>query len=233
MEDFDLYYLSKANSNFPLLRSAEQDKKEIAQTLECLETRYQQLKQHGENAKLVCDLSHNNLAYEHLQYLAETLQASPVQLHALDLSCNRIFARTWHEVVPLIKQLLTKVTHVDLAGNYFPVVLPEQPQLQDMLKQNVSLTAPNRYLGSTDWVRQWTSKAHAFRRIAYRCVCVAQQQHTIVWDYLKLQWAAGRKTVMLSEGSEQHLSFSQTDSMLSWLMRGLAAMLLQPHRRLR
>lgn len=132
------------------------------------------------------------------------------------------------EVVPLIKQLLTKVTHVDLAGNYFPVVLPEQPQLQDMLKQNVSLTAPNRYLGSTDWVRQGTSKAHA-----YRCVCVAQQQHTIVWDYLKLQWAAGRKTVMLSEGSEQHLSFSQTDSMLSWLMRGLAAMLLQPHCRLR
>ncbi len=39
-----------------------------------------------------------------------------------------------------------------------------------MLKQNVSFTAPNRYLGSTDWMREWTSKAHEFRQKAYRSV---------------------------------------------------------------
>ena len=43
-------------------------------------------------------------------------------------------------------------------------------ELQDMLKQNVSFTAPNRYLGSTDWMRDWTSKAHVFRQKAYRSV---------------------------------------------------------------
>lgn len=167
--DFSLHYLSKANSNFPTLCNTEQSRKEIAQTLTCLETKYRQLKQYGgKEARLVCDLSHNNLAYEHLQYLAEILQSSPVQLYALDLSCNRIFAPTWRELLPLIKQLLTKALHVDLAGNYLPALLPEQLELQDMLKQNISLTAPNRYLGSTDWLRQWTSKAHEFRRIAYR-----------------------------------------------------------------
>lgn len=91
-----------------------------------------------------------------------------LQLYALDLSCNRIFAPTWREVLPLVKQLLTKATYVDLAGNYLPALLPDQLELQDMLKQNISLTAPNRYLGSTEWVRQRTSKAHEFRRIAYR-----------------------------------------------------------------
>ena len=184
MADVDLYYLSKANSNSPTLSNAAQSTTEIAQTLDCLEAQYRQLKQYaGETARLVCDLSHNNLAYEHLQYLTEILQASPVKLYALDLSCNRIFAPTWREVLPLVKQLLTKATYVDLAGNYLPAVLPDQLELQDMLKQNISLTAPNQYLGSTDWVRQWTSKAHEFRRIAYRSVCVAQQQLVIAWEF--------------------------------------------------
>jgi len=49
-------------------------------------------------------------------------------------------------------------------------LLPEQLELQDMLKQHVSFTAPNRYLGSTDWIREWTSKAHEFRQKAYRSV---------------------------------------------------------------
>ncbi len=39
-----------------------------------------------------------------------------------------------------------------------------------MLKQNVSFTAPNRYLGSTDWIREWTPKAHEFRQKACRFV---------------------------------------------------------------
>jgi len=93
-----------------------------------------------------------------------------VQLYALDLSWNRIFAATWPEVLPLVKQLLTKAMYVDLAGNYLPALLPKQLDLQDMLKQHVSFTAPNRYLGSTDWIRDWTSKAHEFRQKAYRSV---------------------------------------------------------------
>lgn len=93
-----------------------------------------------------------------------------MQLYALDLSWNRIFAATWPEVLLLVKQLLTKAMYVDLAGNYLPALLPEQLDLQDMLKQHVSFTAPNRYLGSTDWIRDWTSKAHEFRQKAYRSV---------------------------------------------------------------
>ena len=89
-----------------------------------------------------------------------------MQLYALDLSWNRIFAATWPEVLPSVKQPLTKATYVDLA------LLPEQPELQDTLNQHVSFTAPNRYLGSTrsGWVREWTSKAHEFRQKAYRSV---------------------------------------------------------------
>lgn len=168
MADVQLYYLSKANSNLPSLTSPEQSRTEIAQTLERLDAEYLQLKQNaGKEARLVCDLSHNSLTYEHLQYLTVELLASPVQLYALDLSCNRIFVATWPEVVPLVKQLLTKAMYVDLAGNYLPALFPEQLELQDMLKQHVSFTAPNRYLGSTDWMRQWTSKAHQFRQKAY------------------------------------------------------------------
>ncbi len=171
MADVQLHYLSKANTNFPSLTSPEQSRTEIAQTLECLNAEYLQLKQSaGKEARLVCDLSHNNLTYEHLQYLTVKLLASPTQLYALDLSWNRIFAATWPEVLPLVKQLLTKAMYVDLAGNYLPALLPEQLELQDMLKQNVSFTAPNRYLGSTNWIRDWTSKAHEFRQKAYRSV---------------------------------------------------------------
>jgi len=115
-----------------------------------------------------------------------------VQLYALDLSWNYIFAATWPEVLPLVKQLLTKATYVDLAGNHLPALLPEQLELQDMLKQNVSFTAPNRYLGSTDWIREWTSKAHEFRQKAYRSV----YGPPAVCDrlgFLLLQLAAGRR----------------------------------------
>ena len=171
MADVQLHYMSKANTNFPSLTSPEQSRTEIAQTLECLNAEYLQLKQSaGKEARLVCDLSHNNLTYEHLQYLTVKLLASPTQLYALDLPWNRIFAATWPEVLPLVKQLLTKAMYVDLAGNYLPALLPEQLELQDMLKQNVSFTAPNRYLGSTNWIRDWTSKAHEFRQKAYRSV---------------------------------------------------------------
>ncbi len=173
MADVQLYYLSKANTNFPSLTSSEQSETEIALTLECLKAQYLQLEQSAEKeARLVCDLSHNNLNYEHLQYLTVKLLASPVQLYALDLSCNYIFAATWPDVLPLVKQLLTKATYVDLACNNLPPLHPEQLELQDMLKQNVSFTAPNRYLGSTEWIREWTSKAHEFRQKAYRSVLV-------------------------------------------------------------
>ena len=177
MADVQLYYLSKSNTNFPSLSSPEQSRTEIAQTLECLNAMYLQHKQNaGSEARLVCDLSHNNLTYEHLKYLTVELLASPVHLYALDLSWNRMFAATWPEVLPLVRQLLTKATYIDLAGNYSPALLPEQ-ELQDMLKHHVSFTAPNRYLGNTDWIRAWTIKAHEFRQKAYRSVCRTPALH--------------------------------------------------------
>ena len=130
MADVQLHYLSKANTNFPSLTSPEQSETEIARTLECLKAEYLQLKQSaGKEARLVCDLSHQNLTYEHLQFLTVKLLASPVQLYALDLSCNSIFAATWPEVLPLVKQLLTKALYVDLAGDCLPALLPEQLEL--------------------------------------------------------------------------------------------------------
>ena len=126
MADVQLYYLSKPNTNLPSLSSPEQSRTEIAQTLECVNAKYLELQQSaGQEARLVCDLSHNNLSYEHLQYLT----VSPVQLYALDLSCNFIVAATWPELLPLVKQLLTKATYVDLAGNCLPALLPEQLEL--------------------------------------------------------------------------------------------------------
>ena len=61
MADVRLYYLSKADTNFPSLTSSEQYETEIALTLECLKAQYLQLEQSAEKeARLVCDLSHNN-----------------------------------------------------------------------------------------------------------------------------------------------------------------------------
>ena len=118
------------------------------------------------------------------------LIGSPVQLYALDLSWNRIFAATWPEVLPLVKQLLTKATYGDLAGNHLPTLLPEQLELQDMLKQIVSFTAPNRYLGSTNWIREWTLKAHEFRQKAYRSAYGPPAVCNRL-EYLLMQLAAG------------------------------------------
>ncbi len=172
MAEPKLYYLSKSNANLPSLKSVECSRAEIASTLGDLEAKYRQLShQAGPGARLVCDLSHNNMTCEHLQYVTQLLIASPVQLFALDLSWNRIFAPTWDEVLPIVKQLLTKATYVDLAGNYHPALDPERLELKDMLKQNASFAAPNLYLGGTPWMRQWTSKAHEFRRQAYRFAC--------------------------------------------------------------
>ena len=61
MADVEFYYLSKPNSNFPSLTSPEKSRTEIAQTLASLNAEYLQLKQSaGKEARLVCDLSHNN-----------------------------------------------------------------------------------------------------------------------------------------------------------------------------
>ena len=156
MADVHLYQLSTANTNFPSLTSPEQCRTEIAQTLDCLNIEYLQLKQSaGQEAGLVCDLSHNNLTYEYLQYLTVELHASPVQLYALNLSWNRIFAATWPEVHPFVKQLLTKATYVDLAGNYLQASLLEQLELQDMLQQYVSFTAPEQYRLGVPFYCSW------------------------------------------------------------------------------
>ena len=80
----------------------------------------------GKGARLVCVKSHSNTTYEHLQNLTELITASPVQLFALNLSSNCIFAPAWPEVLILVKQLLSKATYADLASNYLPALFPER-----------------------------------------------------------------------------------------------------------
>ena len=169
MAHYKLFYVSKTNANFPSLTSAEQSRTEIAQYLDCVIAKHLQLSQsEGMEARLVADISHNNLTFEHLQYLTDLLLGSSIQLFALDLSWNCIFAPAWSDILPVVRQLLTKAKHIDLAGNYLPNIFPESRELKDMLQQNASFSAPNLYLGSTPWMRHWTSKAHEFRKQAYR-----------------------------------------------------------------
>lgn len=169
MADLPIYYSSKAKTNFPSPTSVEHSRTQIALYITCLVAKYLHLEQSlGKEYRLVCDLSHNNLTFEHLQYLTESILASPVQLFALDLSCNYIITPAWSDILPLVKQLLTKATYLDLACNFLPNIYIEPSEMKDILQQNVSFTAPNLYLGSTPWMRHWTSKAHEFRRQAYR-----------------------------------------------------------------
>ena len=65
------------------------------------------------------ELSHNNLTHEHFGLLTKLLLDSSVHLFALDLSWNSIFARNRETFLPAVPQLMTRTTHIDLAGNLF------------------------------------------------------------------------------------------------------------------
>lgn len=160
----ELYYLTHSQENFPSLSSTESSEADIDSLVVRLEAEYTR---RSSNAVIVCDLSHNNLIYEHIQYLTQRLKASPIHLFALDLSWNRIFVPAWAKVAPMVEELLAIATHVDLAGNYLPALSSQQPELKLLLEKNVSFAAPNLHV-SDPWVRAWTDKAHDFRLQAYR-----------------------------------------------------------------
>jgi hypothetical protein len=69
------------------------------------------------------------------------LPASPVQLFALDLSCDRIYVSTWPEFLPLVKQLLSTATYVNLAGNYLQPLFSEQLRLGEVLNPKHAYSA--------------------------------------------------------------------------------------------
>ena len=93
MADVQLYYLSKALLKLLSLTSPEQSETAIAHTLECLKAEYLQLKQRaGKEARLDCDLSPQQFDLRTPAVFDCKILASPVQLYALDFSCNRILA---------------------------------------------------------------------------------------------------------------------------------------------
>ncbi|KAL3143685.1 hypothetical protein ABBQ38_002481 [Trebouxia sp. C0009 RCD-2024] len=166
MHEQEVYRFSRTNSNFPDLQHAEAD---IADTFQQLLAEHEDLKrQVGPDVKLVCDLSQNYLLFEHLVYFTSLLVPSLVSLLALDLSWNRICVSRWEDILPVVSELLTKATYVDLAGNYLPAISQSSQALQGMLTKNAKFATPNVYLGNTLWIRAWTAKAHHFRQQAYR-----------------------------------------------------------------
>ena len=163
-----LFYVSKQFANFPSLQSVEASKAEIVQLVASLREESERIARDvGYDAELVCNISHNNLTYEHLELLSRLLLDSSVHLFALDLSWNRIFARSWDTFLPTVTQLLTRATYIDLAGNYLPALQADDTSLLKMLEHKVSFAVPNIYLGKDKWVRRWTEKAQEFRRQAY------------------------------------------------------------------
>lgn len=116
-----LCYLSKHSANFPSLHSEETSTAEIKQLVaQVCEKLVRIAREYGHDARLVCDLSHNNLTVEHFNLITQLLLESSVHLFALDLSWNRIFVSTWNTFLPTVRQLLTRATHIDLVGNYLP-----------------------------------------------------------------------------------------------------------------
>ncbi|DBA80320.1 TPA: hypothetical protein ACH3X2_007445 [Trebouxia sp. C0005] len=168
MADPQLFYISKQFANFPSLQSVELSEAEIVQLVAQLcEESERIVHDAGHDAELVCNISHNNLTYEHFELLTKLLLDSSVHLFALDLSWNRIFARSWDTFLPTVTQLLTIAAHIDLAGNHLPALQPDDAGLVKMLEQDVSFAVPNIYLGKDKWVQRWTEKAQDFRRQAY------------------------------------------------------------------
>ena len=170
MADPQLFYISKQFGNFPSLQSVELSEAEIVQLVAELRKECERIMLDvGHDAELVCKISHNNFTHEvgKFQLPTKLLLDSSVHLFALDLSWNRIFARTWDTFLPIVTQLLTRATHIDFVGNYLPALQPDDTGLVKMLEQNVSFAVPNIYLGRDRWVRRWTEKAQKFRRQAY------------------------------------------------------------------
>ena len=116
--------------------------------------------------------------------------------------------------------------YLDLAGNYLPALLPEQLELQDMLKQHVSFTARNRCLGSNNWYDNGFVKHTDFAKKAHRSVYGPPADYDRL-GVLLLQLAAGwgqKKIATLIENVEWHLSLGHIDLLLSRRMVSLTSM---------
>ena len=117
--------------------------------------------------KLVIDLSENNLTTSHVQYLAEWLSEKKLQLYALDLSLNRIYAADWVDILPSIRKILLHVERLHLGGNYLPA-LQETPALKELQQRKVAFIAAKHSYSSNAWIQGWKTNARAFLRDAYR-----------------------------------------------------------------
>ena len=196
-EQEEVYRFSRPDTNFPDVKHAEADINDVFQQLLA---EYEDLRlEVGPDVKLVCDFSGNDMHIEHLIQFKSLLLSSPVSLYALDLSWNR-YAPSWGNILPIVCQLLTKATYVDLAGNYLPALAQDSysRELAEMLTENASFATPNVFLGDTPWMRKWTLKAHQFwRNLSIAVVVACVITIVLVLPFSRHKCLAGKRRRMI------------------------------------
>lgn len=119
-------------------------------------------------SRVVWNFSGNDLAFDHIKFMALWLQVpdTDLKLYALDLSSNRISVPDWACFVPLVDALSKNVQYMDFGGNLLPAIT-EDPLLQTPAFEKVSLGLAGHSLAQNAWVDSWTLRARCFQQQAY------------------------------------------------------------------
>ncbi len=142
----------------------------LKDTMTELATFYKLVQIHGAQDSVVCDLSSNNLTFDHAVHISIWLRENSVKLYALDLSLNRIIQEQRAPVLELIRGLLESVELVNLGGNYLPPMLQDDGLQQIQDEGRVSLALPMYSPGFDAWQAGWNQLSEHFNQQAYGLV---------------------------------------------------------------
>ena len=153
--------------NVPSLLDTRPEGESLKDTLTELATFYKFVQIHGAQDNVVCDLSSNNLTFDHAIHISTWLRENSIKLYALDLSFNRILQAQWTPILELIQGLLESAELVNLGGNYLPPMLQDDELQQIQIERRVSLALPVYSQGIDSWQVGWNQLAEHFDQQAY------------------------------------------------------------------
>jgi len=153
--------------NIPSLLDTRTEGESLKDTMTEFATFYKLAQIHGAQDNVVCDLSSNNLTFDHALHISKWLRENSIKLYALDLSFNRIIQEQWAPVLELIRGLLESAELVKLGGNYLPLMLQDDELQQIQVERRVSLTLPMYSEGYDAWQAGWNQLAEHFDQQTY------------------------------------------------------------------
>ncbi len=146
---------------------AEEENLALKQAFRELEDSYSRNNYSSRKTRFVCDFSSNDLSLLDVNQIATWLEGSSLRIHALDLSFNRIFSKSWEPILQVVRRLVARVDNLQQGGNFLPA-LSETNELRKLQHLGcVSLAVSITGSPANEWQEEWNNIAVNFGTRAY------------------------------------------------------------------